>query len=81
MSKPALIDEVEQFISCPHCDEIMENPIHRGKVMRDKRVAKLLSIREVARHMEISAAYLSDLEHGRRVWSEGLIDDYEAALK
>ena len=37
------------------------------------------SLREVAKAMKISAGYLSDLELGRRAWSEGLLDDFREA--
>jgi|TARA_Y100000310_G_scaffold334199_1_gene413364 transcriptional regulator with XRE-family HTH domain len=48
--------------------------------MRRARTASGLSLRQVAEQMGISAAYLSDLERGRRGWSKQLIDDFETAI-
>lgn len=44
------------------------------------RKEKSLSLREVARRMGISAAYLSDLERAKRNWNEKLAERYEIAL-
>lgn len=49
--------------------------------MRKLRQAAGLSLREVARQMGRSAAYISDLELGRRGWSGTLIRAYEKALR
>lgn len=57
-----------------------ENAAYRGKEMRKLREASGLSLRRVAELMEFSAAYISDLELGRRDWSEKLIKAYEKAL-
>ena len=38
--------------------------------MRSIRKKSGVSLREVARRMEFSAAYVSDLERGRQNWSE-----------
>ena len=39
------------------------------------------SLRSVATALGHSAAYISDLELGRRAWSEPLLRRYEVALK
>lgn len=53
-----------------------------GRMMRVNREKLKLSLRTVARRMNISAPYLSDLELGRRRWSEELFDSwYEAVRK
>ena len=49
--------------------------------MRNKRIVRKLSLREVAIRMEVSAAYLSDLELGRRNWDEAKIEAFNKALK
>lgn len=54
--------------------------VRTGAHARILREQARLSLREVARRMRISAAYLSDLERGRRGWSAGLADRYSAAL-
>ena len=48
---------------------------------RAEREAAGKSLREAARSMKISAGYLSDLELGKRAWSEGLLDDFREALQ
>jgi len=48
---------------------------------RAERESAGKSLREVARSMKISAGYLSDLELGRRAWSEGLLDDFREATR
>lgn len=58
-----------------------ENAAYRGAEMRKLREAADLTLREVARRLEFSAAYISDLELGRRDWSEGLIKAYRNALR
>lgn len=46
---------------------------------RGYREQRNKSLRRVATAMQISAQYLSDLERGRRAWSDALIDDFKAA--
>lgn len=58
-----------------------ENAAYRGGQMRALRKSAGLSLREVARRLDFSAAYISDLELGRRDWSEKLIKIYEKALR
>jgi predicted transcriptional regulator len=59
----------------------IENAAYRGQEMRRKREAADRTLREVARRMELSAAYISDLELGRRAWSQRLITAYQKALR
>lgn len=40
--------------------------------MRAKRIARRLGLRETARLIGVSPAYLCDLEFGRRRWNEEL---------
>lgn len=49
--------------------------------MRKLRKGAGLGLREVARKMGLSAAYISDLELGRRGWSGDLIRAYQKAIK
>jgi predicted transcriptional regulator len=68
---------------CSHCGgtgrEI--DPFLFGQQMRRLRKAASLSLREVARRAGFSAPYISDLEHGRRAWSENAVMKYQEALK
>lgn len=80
MRKPIKTSET---ITCPNCKgrgEI-DNPVWRGKEMRQLRKSASKTLTEVARVMKFSKGYLSDLELGRRAWSESLILAYEKALK
>lgn len=52
-----------------------------GAANRGKRSKSKVSIRKLAEELGLSAPYLSDLERGRRNWSVGLDEHYEAALK
>jgi len=48
-----------------------------GALYREWRESKKMSLRDAAKKMEISPAYLSDLERGTRRWSEKLIEKAE----
>ena len=52
-----------------------------GAEMRRRREAKGFALREVARRLGISAPFLSDLELGRRNWTEELRDSFLKAIK
>jgi transcriptional regulator with XRE-family HTH domain len=41
-----------------------------GKIVRDARKRAGVSLRELARRMDISAPYLSDMELGKRNWDK-----------
>jgi hypothetical protein len=43
-----------------------------GAAVRQRRIARGISLRSFARVMEISPSYLSDLERGRRNWTKNL---------
>lgn len=52
-----------------------------AETLRKKREEAGLPLRRVADAMGISAAYLSNLENGRRAWRPGLEVDFEKAVK
>lgn len=56
---------------CAHCNGSgkCRNWSAIGEKLRAKRQKARISLREVARRMEISAPYLSDMELGNRNWS------------
>ncbi len=64
---------------CPRCGGT--GLIPRPYAMRDVRQKAHLSLREIARRMKISAAYLSDLELGNRHWDAELIKKFHDALE
>lgn len=49
-----------------------------GEKIRQLRQSKKMSLRELARKMNMAAPYLSDLERGNRNWSE---ERFELAVK
>ena len=68
---------------CPYCEGTGLALNHQGvgQHVRSLRKQADKSLRRVAREMQISAAYLSDLERGNRNWSQGLYEDVMDALK
>jgi transcriptional regulator with XRE-family HTH domain len=52
-----------------------------GRKMRELRMSKGLTLKEVVAAIGYTASYLSDLEHGRRSWNTGLIEKYKAACE
>ena len=54
--------------------------VETGKRMRASRVKKHVSLRTLADRIGVSAPYLSDLELGRRAWSEERAQQFIAAL-
>lgn len=55
--------------------------IATGAKMRELRLQTGVSLRQVARHMDLSAPYLSDLERGRRAWTESRAMEFIAAVR
>ena len=51
-----------------------------GEAVRSIREASGCSLRSVARALELSAPYISDLEHGFRLWSPKLLSRYAEAI-
>lgn len=51
-----------------------------GEVMRAKRELLKVSLRYLATRMGLSAAYVSDLELGRRAWSREMQNKYLDAI-
>ena len=52
-----------------------------GQDHKARRESSGKSLRTVAKAMGISAPYLSDLERGRRGWSDKLSEKFNAALQ
>lgn len=51
-----------------------------GRCALGARIERNLSVREVARRMKFTPMYISDLERGKRAWSERLVKAYVKAL-
>lgn len=54
--------------------------VRTGESMRKARIASGLSLREVARRMGFSAPFVSDLEKGRRCWTEEKARKYNESI-
>ena len=52
-----------------------------GSGIRRERLKARVSLRAVARAMNLSAPYVSDLELGRRGWNNELLMRYSSAMK
>lgn len=52
-----------------------------GAAARNLRISKKLSLREVARRLGYSAAFVSDLELGRRCWTEEKAEAYNRVVQ
>ena len=55
--------------------------VKTGNFMRVFRICAGISLREIARRMKVSAAFLCDLEHGKRNWTQEKFESYKACLK
>lgn len=51
-----------------------------GHLLRRTRTARAMSLRTLAIRMKVSAPYLSDLELGRRSWTEARVLQFMKAL-
>lgn len=68
---------------CKHCDGtgVEQDSAAIGLAMRQAREKSGQSGRETAKRMGISAAYLSDLELGRRHWGSKQLEAFRIAIK
>jgi transcriptional regulator with XRE-family HTH domain len=69
-------------MKCDKCNGSGNIPDHKkvGADLRLKRKRARVSLRAIARRLQFSPAYISDLELGRRNWTEQLKLGYELAL-
>lgn len=68
---------------CPHCEGTGLKFDHAaiGAYQKALRIKAGKSLREVAKKMGVSAPYVSDLERGRRNWTDEKVGQYRKALK
>ncbi len=68
--------------ACPKCggSGVVHNPKAQGAEMARQRTHAGLTLREVARRMNFTVAYICDLENGRRAWNHRLQVAYFRAL-
>lgn len=71
------------YLKCPKCNGSgrIKDPVVEGQIMRALRKASGKGLRETAILMSVSAAYVSDLELGRRVWNEQIKKRYKDAVR
>lgn len=69
-------------VPCPACGGTgkLEDQRYVGQLMRKMRETQGKTLRQVAAAMHLSAPYISDLELGRRHWTQGLKDRFNQAL-
>lgn len=75
--------KVDMTMTCPKCDGTGQviDPRMLGQKMRQLRERQGVTLREIARRLDLSAPYVSDLELGRRAgWTDELIKRYKEAL-
>mgnify|MGYP001589012925 CR=1 FL=1 len=75
--------KIESSIACPRCEGRgwLHNPAFYGALARERRLKAGVTLREVARRMNLTVAYLSDLELGRRGWRDDLMKRYVKAVE
>jgi hypothetical protein len=68
---------------CTHCGGTGKclDDARVGACLRQIREAHKLTLREVARRMKFSAAYVSDMELGRRGWDDRRVTAYLQAVQ
>lgn len=71
------------YLKCPKCygSGRIKDPVAQGQMMRAMRKATGKGLRETAALMGVSAAYVSDLELGRRAWNESITKRYKEAVR
>ena len=69
---------MSEWRPCPRCQGSGRIADDRavGTRMRERREAKKITLRAMARRLNLSVAYLSDLELGRRRWSHTNVTRY-----
>lgn len=67
---------------CRHCNGtgLEQDDAKVGKAMMNLRNKARLTLRELGARMSLSIGYLSDLEHGRKFWSQARIWEYMNAV-
>ena len=70
-----------EHVECERCGGTGRVPSENaGAVLRTEREKARVSLAMVAAAMEISPAYLGDLERGNRDWSNRRVEQFRAAI-
>lgn len=69
-------------MNCPKCAGTgkVTDPYAEGRALREFRKSKAVSLREMSRRLQVSAAFLSDVELGKRGARGRWMERYQAAL-
>ena len=59
----------------------MHSTTPTGSILRRARKAKGMQLKQAAKALNITSTYLSDLELGRRYWSNSMVDNYITVLE
>ena len=70
----------ETRVLCGKCQGTGSLPSFDGAAMRAKRIEDGIGLRQLARWCAVSAAHISDIEHGHRQPSEELANDIRLRL-
>jgi DNA-binding transcriptional regulator YiaG len=62
---------------CPKCDGKGFVACVQGLALRELRIKAGVSLRKFAKKLSFSAAYLSDIERGRRNCSNAILEAYQ----
>lgn len=68
---------------CPHCNGagVVLDDRDQGQLMRERRQAREITLRMMAKGSGLSVSYLCDAELGRRRWNTRLLKLYEERLR
>jgi predicted transcriptional regulator len=71
-----------QYEKCKCCGGSGKQISHRalGLEMREKRIKKGITLREMAELIGVSAPYVSDLERGNRSWPKHILKSFQQNL-
>jgi DNA-binding XRE family transcriptional regulator len=72
-------DHMNKLHAITHTVEAIDHAA-TGQLARQVRIKAGLSLRDMARLLDLSAPYVSDLERGRRNWNEHLIQCWNISL-
>lgn len=71
-----------ELVACKHCGGTGRVPAaSTGMILREEREKARVALAAVASDMDISAAYLGDLERGNRDWSNRRVEQFRAAIR
>ena len=64
-------------MKCPHCEGTGQLKLYDGAVLRAMREQAKMSLREFAKRLGFSPAYISDIELGKRRAMPAIVEVYK----